>query len=127
MYDCSKIVPIFRREKQYMICPECLSSLGKLQQLVKNTSKSLHLLDGVPLDDAIFCSYFQRPFMICMDSHDLPRSTVIFLFQLQLGLCYFPESRNNKSVVRTIFSMKLLIKQMTIILSTKRFSNLSCH
>jgi hypothetical protein len=31
MYDCSKIVPIFRREKQYMICPECLSSLGKLQ------------------------------------------------------------------------------------------------
>ena len=31
MYDCSKIVPIFRPEKQYMICPECLSSLGKLQ------------------------------------------------------------------------------------------------
>jgi hypothetical protein len=30
MYDCSKILPIFRPEKQYMICPECLSSLGKL-------------------------------------------------------------------------------------------------
>jgi len=29
MFDCSKIIPICPKDTVYMICPRCLSSLGK--------------------------------------------------------------------------------------------------